>query len=80
MCISCVQDSVHFIVPPQQLNLPVPVTPRTGHIGGVIDVSATRKLLVISGGVSDNLRKYDFDVHRYPFISDTIVIELGKPE
>ncbi len=69
-----------FLFPPQQLTLPVPVTPRMWHVSGVIDVTAMRKLLVISGGISDDPGKYDFDRHRYPLISDTTVIELGKPE
>ncbi len=69
-----------FLFPPQQLTLPVPVTPRIWHVSGVIDVTAMRKLLVISGGISDDPGKYDDDLHRIPFISDTTVIELGKPE
>ncbi len=50
------------------------------HVGGVIHVSDTRRLLVVNGGVSDNPKKYNNDYNRVPLISDTKVIELGKSQ
>ncbi len=81
MCTACV---VHYsfitVSSPIQVSLTKSITPRYRHVGGVIHVSDTRRLLVVNGGISDTPWKYDLDHNRYPLISDTKVIELGKSQ
>ena len=52
-------------------------TPRWYHAGGLIHTTASRRLLVVNGGIADNPTKYK-SPHDYPLISQTTVIEFGE--
>ena len=69
--LTCIQLPMQVLLPPGGL------TPRWAHAGGVIYITATLRLVIIVGGVSDNHTKYD-SADDWPLLSDTTVLELGE--